>query len=77
MEHKGTGQLHTDHLLLRPFALEDAESCIRNWATDEAVYRYIGQSAQRPQEIYDWLSSAGDAYASSETYFPMTAIGMM
>lgn len=30
MEHKGTKQLSTARLALRPFAPEDAESCLRN-----------------------------------------------
>ena len=34
MEHQGTKQLETARLILRPFCLQDAESCIRNWAAD-------------------------------------------
>ena len=41
MKHKGTKQLSTVCLTLRPFALQDAESCLRNWAADEEIYRYL------------------------------------
>lgn len=69
MEHQGTKRLETARLLLRPFCLQDAESCIRNWAADPEVYRYLSQEAQTPRDVYDWLSTAKDAYASLETYY--------
>ena len=69
MEHKGTKPLETARLILRPFRLEDAESCVRNWAADPEIYRYISQQAQTAQEVQDWLSTAGEAYASPETYY--------
>lgn len=69
MEHKGTKHFETERLILRQFCMGDAESCIRNWATDPEVYRYMSQEAQTPQDVYDWLSSAGEAYASLETYY--------
>ena len=69
MEHKGTKRLETERLILRPFRLEDAESCVRNWAADPEVYRYISQEAQTAKDVYDWLSTADEAYASPETYY--------
>ena len=69
MEHQGTKQLETARLILRPFCLQDAESCIRNWAADPEVYRYLSQEAQTPRDVYDLLSTAKDAYASLETYY--------
>lgn len=69
MEHKGTKRLETERLILRPFRLEDAESCVRNWAADPKVYRYISQEAQTAKDVYDWLSTADEAYASPETYY--------
>ena len=69
MEHKGTKLLETARLILRPFRLEDAESCICNWSADSEVYRYISQEAQTPNDVYDWLSTADEAYASLETYY--------
>lgn len=69
MEHKGTKLLETARLILRPFCLEDAESCICNWSADPEVYRYISQEPQTPNNVYNWLSSADEAYASMETYY--------
>lgn len=50
MEHPGTKRLETERLLLRPFGPADAESCIRNWAADPVVYRYISQEPQTPEQ---------------------------
>ena len=62
MEHKGTKRLETERLILRPFRLEDAESCVRNWAADPEVYRYISQEAQTAKDVYDWLPTADEAF---------------
>ena len=69
MEQKGTQSLETARLLLRPFRLEDAESCLRNWASDPEVYRWISQKAKTPQEVFQWLSTAEEAYKHPETYY--------
>lgn len=41
MEHKGTGKLETERLLLRPFTLKDAGAMYRNWASDPEVTKYL------------------------------------
>ena len=41
LTHKGTQALHTDRLLLRPYAEQDAEIMFRNWANDEEVCRFL------------------------------------
>ena len=69
MEHPGTKRLETERLLLRPFAPADAESCIRNWAADPAVYRYISQEPQTPEQVRGWLAAAEEAYANPETRY--------
>ena len=68
-KHKGTKQLSTAHLTLRPFAPQDAESCLRNWAADEEIYRYLSAQPQTADEVQDWLSSADEAYADPRTYY--------
>ena len=45
-KHKGTKQLSTVRLTLRPFAPQEAESCLRNWAADEEIYRYLSAQPQ-------------------------------
>lgn len=69
MRPQGTEKLETERLLLRPFDPDDAESCIRNWAADPAVYRHISQEPQTPEQVQDWLSTAGEAYGHSETWY--------
>lgn len=69
MKHTGTKRLETERLILRPFCLEDKESCLRNWAANPEIYRYISQNAKTPQDVFQWLSTAGQAYASPETYY--------
>ncbi len=69
MEHPGTKRLETERLLLRPFDPADAESCIRNWAADPAVYRYISQEPQTPEQVRGWLAAAEEAYANPETRY--------
>ena len=69
MHHTGTQLLQSQRLLLRPFQLSDADSCVNNWATDPATYRYLSQEPRTPQQVCDWLSTAKQAYASPETYY--------
>lgn len=41
MNHKGTKQIETGRLILRPFKVEDAEAMYKNWASEEAVTRFL------------------------------------
>lgn len=41
MRHGGTARLETDRLILRPFALDDAEAMFKNWANDPVVTEYM------------------------------------
>ena len=47
MNHLGTKRLETSRLLLRPFAVEDAEAMFRNWASDEEVTRFLSWPTHR------------------------------
>lgn len=69
LKHTGTKYLQTQRLVLRPFRAEDAESCVRNWAADPDIYRYISQQVRTPQDVSQWLSTAEQAYTSLETYY--------
>jgi len=54
-KHKGTKQLSTVRLTLRPFAPQDAESCLHNWAADEEIYRYLSALPQTADELREWF----------------------
>lgn len=41
MEHKGTVQLETERLILRPFVKEDAFAGFHNWMSDEKVTEFL------------------------------------
>ena len=41
MVNRGTKRLETDRLILRQFRPEDAESMLRNWASDCEVTRFL------------------------------------
>lgn len=41
MQHCGTQRLETARLILRRFALEDADAMHRNWASDSEVVRFL------------------------------------
>ena len=69
MKHSGTVELETARLRLRRFQREDAESCLRNWAADEAVFQHISQTPMTPAEMDAFLAGADEAYASPATYY--------
>ena len=69
MEHLGTKVLETERLLLRPFAVEDAEAMYRNWACDPEVTKYLTWPVHVSPEataelLADWVSQ----YARKDYY---------
>ena len=69
MNHLGTVELETARLRLRRFRREDQESCLRNWAADEAVFQHISQTPMAPAEMEAFLAGADEAYASLTAYY--------
>ena len=69
MNHSGTVELETERLRLRRFRREDAENCLRNWAADEAVFRFISQTPMSGADVKSFLAGAEEAYADPETYY--------
>ena len=61
LNHKGTVTIETDRLILRRFALEDAEAMYRNWASDDEVTKHLTWPTHTSVEISkmvltDWTS---------------------
>ena len=61
LHHKGTVTIETDRLILRPFAMEDAEAMYRNWASDDEVSKHLTWPTHTSVEISkmvltDWIS---------------------
>jgi len=59
--HKGTQVLHTDHLILRPFQMDDARAMYDNWASDPDVTRFLtwpphDSPAITEVVLRDWIS---------------------
>ena len=54
--HKGTARLETARLVLRPFTPADAEPMYRNWATEEAVTRFLTWKPHASPEQTAWLA---------------------
>lgn len=62
MEHKGTVLLETERLILRRFAMEDAEPMFRNWASDPEVTKFLmwpthSEPAVSRAVIRSWVES--------------------
>lgn len=65
MKHKGTQQITTPRLILRPFSLEDAAAMYHNWASDPEVTKFLTWPAHSGVEISrmvlsDWVSHYGE-----------------
>ena len=61
LHHKGTVTIETARLILRPFAMEDAEAMYRNWASDDDVSKHLTWPTHTSVEISkmvltDWTS---------------------
>ena len=69
MRHCGTQRIETERLVLRRFALDDAEAMYRNWASDSEVTKYLtwpphASAADSEAVLADWVS----AYAQKNYY---------
>lgn len=65
LKHCGTQRLETDRLILRRFAIEDADAMYKNWASDAEVTRYLTWPTHPCVEvsqhiIKDWVNSYTD-----------------
>lgn len=69
MNHRGTQRINTDRLLLRPFAMTDAEAMYRHWAADADACRFWSWEPHATLEetrrvLHGWMHQ----YANREYY---------
>ena len=65
MNHCGTQQLETSRLILRRYVREDAAAMYQNWASDEAVTKYLTWPTHTSLEVSkrvteDWVKAYFD-----------------
>ncbi|MCI8602055.1 MAG: GNAT family N-acetyltransferase [Oscillospiraceae bacterium] len=66
MEHKGTQRIETARLLLRRYTLDDAEAMYKNWASDDAVTKFLtwpthSSPAVSGRVLKEWLPHYDEA----------------
>ena len=67
--HKGSQPIRTERLLLRPFALSDAQAMFNNWAGDEKATRYLRFNPHRSvAETEDYLRACVSRYCKPNRY---------
>lgn len=69
LNHKGTQILETERLILRPFAMEDAQAMYDNWASDSEVTKFLTWPTHSSPEVTravleDWIPR----YARADYY---------
>ena len=65
LTHKGTKEIETPRLILRPFVMEDAPAMYRNWASDSEVTKFLtwpthSSEAVSAMVLADWTEQYAD-----------------
>lgn len=69
MKHVGTATIETDRLILRKYAMTDAEDMFRNWVTDPEVSRFWSWEPHKDiEETKSLLSGWIKEYLNLNTY---------
>ncbi|MCM1182785.1 MAG: GNAT family N-acetyltransferase [Roseburia sp.] len=69
MEHCGTQRLETDRLILRRYTVEDAAAMYENWASDEAVTKYLTWPTHSDVEVSRWVMADWVRQYSDKSYY--------
>ncbi len=88
MEHKGTVQLETERLILRPFVMSDAEMVFNNWTNDDKVTEFLRWPTHKDisvteRVLKDWVEGYKDnsfyqwAIVSKELNEPIGTISVV
>ena len=69
MKHLGTKILETERLILRPFAVEDAQAMFRNWASDPEVTKYLTWPTHSDVGISQWVVNDWVSHYAESNYY--------
>lgn len=69
MEHKGTVQIETKRLVLRRFIPEDARAMFDNWASSDAVTKYLTWPTHSSVEIAQWVVNDWVSHYEDPKYY--------
>ena len=69
LNHKGTKQLETERLILRKFKIDDYAKMYDNWASEDAVTKYLTWKSHENQDVTkSVLTEWVDNYANNDFY---------
>ena len=66
---KGTKELYTNHLFLRPFTIKDSESSYHNWLNQEEVFIFMDMEPIKTIEECELYVSSKLSYYHSEFFY--------
>ncbi len=69
MEHKGTIELHSERLILRRLAIQDAKAMYNNWASDSEVTKFLTWSAHTDASETDCILHNWDEQYGEDTFY--------
>lgn len=69
MEHKGTIQIETERLILRKFVIEDAQPMYDNWASRDAVTKYLTWPTHKSIDVAKWVVSDWVSHYDDPAYY--------
>ena len=69
VEHKGTKQIETERLLLRPFTMNDAPAMYKNWVSDEEVTKFFKWLAHKELAVTESVLQEWTKNYSKKDYY--------
>ncbi len=69
MRHLGTQRIETPRLILRRFAIEDAQPMFDNWASDPEVTKFLTWPAHGSVEVSQWVVNDWISHYEEDTFY--------